>query len=245
MSKEIRFKGIVATLAQIAADAFAGRISWASDLARPVHYYTDSDYAVLARKDVAETFPGVKITNQAGPVARMVQAGTDGTQSAVSAATARATLSACRNTIYYDHRSITDYAVSGSTEQTIRTITITKAQLVERGDVYIRFTGMMKSVNTATGPTSLRVKINGVTAYTKTIVNNGTTQNIAVDIESIIYRADVSSSPDLYAHIKDLSNGSTGGFGGTYTDPDTITVTITGQGSVSSDMVGVYYCSAK
>lgn len=94
MSKEIRFKGIVATLAQIAADAFAGRISWASDLARPVHYYTDSDYAVLARKDVAETFPGVKITNQAGPVARMVQAGTDGTQSAVSAATARATIGA-------------------------------------------------------------------------------------------------------------------------------------------------------
>lgn len=94
MSKKIRFKGIVATLAQIAADAFAGRISWASDLARPVHYYTDSDYAVLARKDVAETFPGVKITNQAGPVARMVQAGTDGTQSAVSAATARSTIGA-------------------------------------------------------------------------------------------------------------------------------------------------------
>jgi len=96
MSKEIRFKGIVATLAQIAADAFAGRISWASDLARPVHYYTDSDYAVLARKDVAETFPGVKITNQAGPVARMVQAGTDGTQSAVSAATARSTIDAAQ-----------------------------------------------------------------------------------------------------------------------------------------------------
>lgn len=94
MSKQIRFKGIVATLAQIAADAFAGRISWASDLARPVHYYTDSDYAVLARKDVAETFPEVKITNQAGPVARMVQAGTDGTQSAVSAATARSTIGA-------------------------------------------------------------------------------------------------------------------------------------------------------
>ncbi len=94
MSKNIRFKGIVATLAQIAADAFAGRISWASDLARPVHYYTDSDYAVLARKDVAETFPGVKITNQAGPVARMVQAGTDGTQSAVSAETARTTIGA-------------------------------------------------------------------------------------------------------------------------------------------------------
>ena len=94
MSKKIRFKGIVATLAQIAADAFAGRISWASDLARPVHYYTDSDYAVLARKDVAETFPGVKITNQAGPVARMVQAGTDGTQSAVSAETARSTIGA-------------------------------------------------------------------------------------------------------------------------------------------------------
>lgn len=94
MSKKIRYKGIVATLAQIAADAFAGRISWASDLARPVHYYTDSDYAVLARKDVAETFPEVKITNQAGPVARMVQAGTDGTQSAVSAATARSTIGA-------------------------------------------------------------------------------------------------------------------------------------------------------
>ena len=94
MSKNIRFKGIVATLAQIAADAFAGRISWASDLARPVHYYTDSDYAVLARKDVAETFPEVKITNQAGPVARMVQAGTDGSQSAVSAATARSTIGA-------------------------------------------------------------------------------------------------------------------------------------------------------
>lgn len=94
MSKEIRFKGIVATLAQIAADKFAGRIAWASDLARSVHYYTDSDYAVLARKDVAETFPGIKVTNQAGPVVRMVQAGTDGTQTAVGAAVARWTIGA-------------------------------------------------------------------------------------------------------------------------------------------------------
>ena len=39
----------------------------------------------------------LKITNQAGPVARMVQAGTDGTQSAVSAATARSTIGLQRN----------------------------------------------------------------------------------------------------------------------------------------------------
>ena len=107
MSKEIRFKGIVATLAQIAADAFAGRISWASDLARPVHYYTDSDYAVLARKDVAETFPSLTVTDQAGPVARMVQAGTDGTQSAVDAATARTTIGAAQTSHTHAYSAIT------------------------------------------------------------------------------------------------------------------------------------------
>ena len=122
MSKEIRFKGIVATLAQIAADAFAGRISWASDLARPVHYYTDSDYAVLARKDVAETFPGVKITNQAGPVARMVQAGTDGTQSAVSAATARSTIGAAKARTVCDDVAIIGFGVS--TEVVWKTVSI-------------------------------------------------------------------------------------------------------------------------
>lgn len=63
MSKNIRFKGLVSTLAQIAADKFAGRIAWASDLARLIYYYTDSNYAVLARKDVAETFAGILASN--------------------------------------------------------------------------------------------------------------------------------------------------------------------------------------
>lgn len=94
MSKEIRFKGIVATLAQIAADAFAGRISWASDLARPVHYYTDSDYAVLARKDVAETFPGIVNASTVGVGIRPKVSLADGTDAVQDAATFRGTIGA-------------------------------------------------------------------------------------------------------------------------------------------------------
>ena len=94
MSKQIRFKGIVATLAQIAADAFAGRISWASDLARPVHYYTDSDYAVLARKDVAETFPSLTVTDQAGAGTRPAVITATGALSNQDAETFRGTIGA-------------------------------------------------------------------------------------------------------------------------------------------------------
>ena len=66
----------------------------------------EGNYAFYARRDAAQTFTGVqtfqngvvastlKVTGQAGTGPRMVQAAADGTQSAVDAATARATLGA-------------------------------------------------------------------------------------------------------------------------------------------------------
>lgn len=158
---------------------------------------------------------------------------------------ARTTLDASRNTILYDHRSIYDYGVSGSSEQIIRTITLTKAQLIERGDVIIRFTGVMTNNCASTGPTYLRIKVNGVIAHTKKLVNNGTDQNITTDMEVIVYRADITTSPDLYLITKDLALGVYGGYGGMYTDPDVITITITGQGDTTYDLIGVMYLSAK
>lgn len=57
-----RFKGLASSFAAIAADLFTGRFAWISDISRVVWYYTASSYAVLARKDIAETFVGLTDT---------------------------------------------------------------------------------------------------------------------------------------------------------------------------------------
>jgi hypothetical protein len=56
-----RFKGLASSFAAIAADLFTGRFAWITDISRVVWYYTASNYAVLARTDVEETFAaGIK-----------------------------------------------------------------------------------------------------------------------------------------------------------------------------------------
>lgn len=82
MATNIRFQGLVKTTAEIEADKFAGRFGWNSTLARFVAYFTGTDYATMARKDVAETFPGLTVTNQAGTGSRLVSASSGGVQGA-------------------------------------------------------------------------------------------------------------------------------------------------------------------
>lgn len=61
MSKEIRLVTVVDTTANIAADKYKGRIGWSTDLARGIWYYDATNYGVLARADVLETFAqGIK-----------------------------------------------------------------------------------------------------------------------------------------------------------------------------------------
>ena len=56
MAINIRFKGIIETLANIATDKFAGRLAWASNIARMIWYYDAANYGVMARRDVLESF---------------------------------------------------------------------------------------------------------------------------------------------------------------------------------------------
>ena len=61
--QNVRFKGLVKTTAELESDKFAGRIGWNSTLARFVAYFNPTNYATMARKDIAETFPGLSATN--------------------------------------------------------------------------------------------------------------------------------------------------------------------------------------
>ena len=61
--QNVRFKGLVKTTAELESDKFAGRIGWNSTLARFVAYFSSTNYATMARKDISETFPGLAATN--------------------------------------------------------------------------------------------------------------------------------------------------------------------------------------
>lgn len=56
MAINIRFKGIIDSLVNIAADKFAGRIAWVTDISRMIMYYDATNYGIMARRDVLESF---------------------------------------------------------------------------------------------------------------------------------------------------------------------------------------------
>lgn len=93
MSKEIRLVTVVDTTANIAADKYKGRIGWATDLARGIWYYDATNYGVLARADVLETFAqGIKDSTITSGQALV--AGASGRIQSQDAATFRTTIGA-------------------------------------------------------------------------------------------------------------------------------------------------------
>jgi hypothetical protein len=153
MSKPIRFKALVKTLAEFATDVFAGRIGIASDIHRFIFSEDGTTYAQVARRDVLETFaaginaqgPGisattVKATDQAGTGDRMTQSASDGTQSApnpigatgvaiLGSATVADALAILGTTamqaIYFDSIAVQD--ITQGVDMTISTIDVSAA----------------------------------------------------------------------------------------------------------------------
>ena len=93
MAINIRFKGIIATLAQIAADRFAGRVAWATDIARMIWYYDATNYGIMARRDVLESFEA-GIQDATVTAGQPMVAGASGRYQTQDAATFRATIGA-------------------------------------------------------------------------------------------------------------------------------------------------------
>lgn len=60
MSTPIRFKGVVDTTANIELDKYQGRIGFDTTVNRYVAYYDNTNRAVLARRDIMETFSGIR-----------------------------------------------------------------------------------------------------------------------------------------------------------------------------------------
>lgn len=93
MSKPIRFKGIIGTLAQIIADRFAGRIAWVTDISRVIMYYDATNYGIMARRDVLESFEA-GIQDATVTAGYPMVAGASGRYQTQDAATFRTTIGA-------------------------------------------------------------------------------------------------------------------------------------------------------
>lgn len=93
MSINIRFKGIIDSLVNIAADKFAGRLAWATNISRMIWYYDATNYGIMARRDVLESFEeGIQdATVTAG---QPMVAGTSGRYQTQDAGTFRTTIGA-------------------------------------------------------------------------------------------------------------------------------------------------------
>lgn len=93
MAINIRFKGIIDSLVNIAADKFAGRLAWATNISRVIWYYDATNYGIMARRDVLESFEeGIQdATVTAG---QPMVAGTSGRYQTQDAATFRTTIGA-------------------------------------------------------------------------------------------------------------------------------------------------------
>jgi hypothetical protein len=93
MAINIRFKGIIGTLAAIAADKFSGRVAWATDIARMIWYYDATNYGIMARRDVLESFEA-GIQDATVTAGQPMVAGASGRYQTQDAATFRATIGA-------------------------------------------------------------------------------------------------------------------------------------------------------
>ena len=60
MSTPIRFKGVVDSTANIELGKYQGRIGFDTTISRYIAYYDATNSAVLARRDIAETFAGIR-----------------------------------------------------------------------------------------------------------------------------------------------------------------------------------------
>jgi hypothetical protein len=58
LSTPIRFKGVVDSTANIELGKYQGRIGFDTTISRYIAYYDATNSAVLARRDIAETFAG-------------------------------------------------------------------------------------------------------------------------------------------------------------------------------------------
>lgn len=97
MAINIRFKGIIGTLAQIITDRFAGRIAWMTDISRFIMYYDATNYGVMARRDVLESFEA-GIQDATVTAGQPMVAGTSGRYQTQDAATFRTTIGAASAT---------------------------------------------------------------------------------------------------------------------------------------------------
>lgn len=93
MAINIRFKGIIGTLAQIVTDRFAGRIAWVTDISRVIMYYDATNYGIMARRDVLESFEA-GIQDATVTAGQPMVAGTSGRYQTQDAATFRTTIGA-------------------------------------------------------------------------------------------------------------------------------------------------------
>ncbi len=93
MAINIRFKGIIGTLAQIITDRFAGRIAWVTNISRLIMYYDATNYGVMARRDVLESFEA-GIQDATVTAGQPMVAGTAGRYQTQDAATFRTTIGA-------------------------------------------------------------------------------------------------------------------------------------------------------
>lgn len=102
MAINIRFKGIIGTLAQIITDRFAGRIAWMTDISRFIMYYDATNYGVMARRDVLESFEA-GIQDATVTAGQPMVAGTAGRYQTQDAATFRATIDAAASAHDHSH----------------------------------------------------------------------------------------------------------------------------------------------
>lgn len=93
MAINIRFKGIIDSLVNIAADKFAGRLAWATNISRVIWYYDATNYGIMARRDVLESFEA-GIQDATVTAGQPMVAGTSGRYQTQDAATFRTTIGA-------------------------------------------------------------------------------------------------------------------------------------------------------